>query len=213
MGGYRDDSHCIAGFNLIVLDIDSGDVSTDMVKLLLSDYKFFLHHTKRSTKEKPRFRLVLPMSHKLKLSKEDYKEFMNNVYAFLPFDVDTQTNQRSRKWCTNNGKYSYNDGELFDVLPFIPKTKAASTQKDKLNNYTNLNNLERWVISNSEDTGRNNSLLRYGYVCVDLNQDLSTVQNNILALNNKLPKPLSEQEVLSTVMLSVSKKIIQRDSK
>ena len=212
MSGYRDEAHCAKGFNLLVLDLDDG-TSIDMVKLLLSQYKFFLHTTKRHTENHNRFRVVLPMSHKLKLTRDDYKQFMQNVFAFLPFDVDSQTGQRSRKWQTNNGKYSYNDGELFDVIPFIPKTKHAEKQKALLNTYTNLNNLERWVITNSTDQGRNNSLVRYAYVCVDLGQDLNTVQNNVLALNNKLPKPLAEQEVLSTVMISASKKIIARDSK
>jgi len=212
LDGYRDAVHVIKGFDLLVLDLDDG-TSIDMVKLLLSDYKFFIHTTKRHTDAHNRFRVILPMSHKLKLSPKDYKEFMQNVYAFLPFDVDSQTADIARKWMTHNGKYSYNDGELFDVIPFIPKTTAASKQKQKLNAYTNLNNLERWVIANSDDTGRNNALLRYGFVCVDLNQDLNTVQNSVLALNSKLPKPLPEREVLSTVMLSISKKIIARDSK
>jgi len=210
--GYRDASHVIKGFNLICLDIDDG-TSMDMVKLLLNQYKFFMHSTKRSTENHNRFRVVLPMSHKLKLNKEDYKQFMQNIYDFLPFDVDMQTSDYARKWATHNGKYSYHDGELFDVVPFIPKTKAAIKQKALLNTYTNLNNLERWVITNSTDQGRNNSLTRYAFVCVDLKQDLNTVQNNVLALNNKLPKPLAEQEVLSTVMISASKKIIARDSK
>jgi len=210
--GYRDAAHVIKGFNLLVLDLDDG-TSMDMVKLLLSQYKFFMHTTKRHTETHNRFRVVLPMSHKLNLNKDDYKQFMQNVYAFLPFEVDAQTADFARKWQTHNGKYSYSDGDLFDVIPFIPKTKAAIKQKALLGNYTNLNNLERWVITNSIDMGRNNSLIKYAYVCVDLGQDLNTVQNNVLALNNKLPKPLAEQEVLSTVMISASKKIIARDSK
>lgn len=210
--GYRDDSHCMKGFNLCVLDIDGG-VSIPMVELLLADYKYMLYTTKRHTEEKNRFRLILPMSHILKLSKEDYKEFMKNIYNFLPFELDDKTSDRPRKWLTNTGKYSYHEGNLLDVLPFIPKTKEADKRKKVYNTYVNLTNLERWVVANAENTGRNNILLRYAYTCIDLGQDTATVKTNTLNLNSKLDKPLNEMEIHKSIFVSVDRKITERDTK
>lgn len=210
--GYRDDQHCMEGFNTCILDMDGG-VSIKMVELLLAKYKYFIYTTKRHTPEKNRFRLILPTSHKLKLSRDDYKEFMVNVFNFLPFELDSQTGQRSRKWLSNPGKYSYHDGILFDVLPFIPKTKEADKRKKVYNTYINLTNLERWVVANAENTGRNNILFRYAYTCIDLGQDTATVKTNVLNLNSKLDKPLNEIEIHTSIFVSVDKKITERDAK
>jgi len=210
--GYRDTHHCIGGFNVCILDMDGG-VSIKMTELLLNKYRYLLYCTKRHTAEKNRFRLIMPISHKLKLNENDYKQFMQNVYNFLPFELDEQTNNRSRKWLTNAGKYSYHEGELFDALPFIPHTKEANKRKEIYIKYSNLTNLERWVVTNANDMGRNNTLLRYAYVCVDLGQDYNSVRTNTMNLNGKLDKPLDEQEIDSSIMQSVAKKVITRDSK
>ena len=210
--GYRNEASCIEGFNLCILDVD-GNVSIKMVELLLARFKYFLYTTKRHTPENNRFRVILPMSHTLKLSREDYKAFMKNVFNFLPFPLDEQTGTRSKKWLTNQGTYKYNDGKLFDVLPFIPKTKEADKRQEVYTTYSNLTHLERWVVANAGDVGRNNTLFQYACVCIDLDQDISLVKSNILNLNSKLDKPLPEHEIYSTIFSTVDRKITARDLK
>lgn len=201
--GYRDDKHCIKGFNMCVLDIDNG-ITVAMAKLLLSKYKYILYTTKRHTKELNRFRVILPMSHTLKLNKEDYKEFMTNVYAVMPFDLDEQTKDRCRKWMTFNGDYCEHDGELLDVLPLIPRTKANNDSKSKFSRYSNLTNLERWVVDNADTMGRNNILFKYAAVCNDMQKSSDEIKELVYELNAKLPKPLPKAEVESTIIQSIS---------
>jgi len=150
------------------------------------------------------------MSHFLKLNQTDFKLFMENIYAWLPFSVDDGTAQRSRKWCTHKGDHWYNEGTLLDSLQFIPQTKKAEEQSKLIETQTNMTALERWFVNKTKEGNRNNMLLRYGYACVDLGQDIDTVKNNIFALNNKLSDPLPEAEILSTILITLNKKLSQR---
>jgi hypothetical protein len=204
--GYRDDNHVIPGFNMVVLDVEDS-VDIDTAKMLLADYKWILHTTKNHTNKKHRFRIVLPMSHTLELSTLEYKEFMENIYDWLPFEVDTATKDRCRKWMTCKGNYWYNDGLMLDTLQFVPKTKKADERKQTLAGQTNLNNLERWFINNTGSGNRNHRLCAYAFACVETGQDVATVRNNVVSLNSRLDKPLDITEIDSTIMVSVSKRV------
>ena len=208
-GGHRNEENCIAGFNLVVLDVDGG-VSMSTAKMLLSKYKFLLYTTKRHSDAEHRFRIVLPINYELALDAKDYKEFMANVYEWLPFEVDTATNQRARKWMSHDGHYEYNDGEVLDALPFIPKTSKNEERKALVNSQQSMDNLERWVLNNSGDGNRNNMLLRYAMLLVDAGFDFEQVRTKVVSLNDKMPDKLEESEIMSTVMVTVMKAIAKR---
>lgn len=213
MQGYRDDAHCIEGFNLICIDVDDGKTSIEMVNLLLGKYQYMLYTTKRHEDNKPRFRIIMPTSHVLKLNINDYKDFMVNVFNWLPFKVDDGTGQRSKKWLSNPGKYIYNDGELLDVLPFIPKTKEEQKRKKIFNTTQSLNNLERFFIDNIEIGNRSNQLARYAFALVDSGLDQMEIRDKVMALNTKLPESLNTIEIDKTILVSVANKIAKKDSK
>ena len=208
-GGYRNEENCIAGFNLAVIDIDGGcNVST--AKLLLKNYKFLLYTTKRHTEEENRFRIVFPINYELSMDAREYKEFMSNLYDWLPFDVDKATNQRARKWLSHNGHYEYNEGELLDALPFIPKTSKNEDRKKLLNTQQSMDNLERWVINHIGDGNRNNMLLRYALILLDGGFDFEGIRQRVMSLNDKIPDKLDEAEVMGTIMITVAKTLSKR---
>ena len=209
--GIRTEDSAIPGFSLIVLDIDNGTTIQE-VNALLKDHKYFLYTTKRHSPTQNRFRLILPMNCTLELDENDYKEFMSNVCEHLPFEIDTQANQRARKWLSNNGHYEYNDGELFDVLPFIPKTSKNERRKEILNTQLAMDNMERWVMNKIGDGNRNNMLLRYALMLVDAGHDFNSTHNRIMSLNNKLVDKLDEAEIIATIMKTVSKKIADKST-
>ena len=64
--GHRSEETMLPGCDMVVLDIDDG-VSIDTVKLLLKDYKFIIHTTKRHTNTAHRFRVILPLNYRVKL--------------------------------------------------------------------------------------------------------------------------------------------------
>ena len=208
--GYRDESHCIQGTNLLVLDVDS-DTSIDTVKLLFKAYKYHIYTTKSHTDKHNRFRIVMPMSHVLKLSADDYKDFMRNVYDWLPFAIDEQTCNRTRKWASHNMKFYENDGELLDVLPFIPKTERNVKLRESVATLSSLSNLERWFMHNTAKGNRNGNLLRYAMVLVDMGYTIEQVSSAVLQLNGKLPDKMEDGEIQNTILVSAQKAILKRD--
>jgi len=209
--GYRDSNHVIPGFNLAIVDVD-GEISISSANWLLEGYKYLIYTTKRHTDDVNRFRIVFPMSHKLYLNKEDYKEFMENFYEWLPFKVDEQTSDYARKWMTNPGINTYHEGELIDATLFIPKTKKLEERKQTIHGQNDLKNVERWFLNKAEPGNRNNHLIRYGLMLVDSGLSSEDIQNRITSFNSKLgTSKLSELEILSTVMKTLSKKLHERD--
>jgi hypothetical protein len=211
-GGYRNEENAIAGFNLVVIDVDGG-VSLSTVKLLLKNYKYLIYTTKRHTDVENRFRVILPMNYTLEMDAKDYKEFMSNIYEWLPFECDTATNQRARKWMSHDGSYVYNPDDSamsLDCLPFIPKTSKNEERKALLQDQQSMDNLERWVINNIGDGNRNNMLLRYAMILVDAGFDMEKIKSRVISLNDKIADKLDEMEILSTIMVSVMKAIAKK---
>ena len=207
--GHRNEENCIAGFNLVVFDVDGG-VNISTVKMLLKNYKFLIYTTKRHTPEENRFRVILPLNYQLELDAKDYKEFMSNLYEWLPFEVDTATNQRARKWLSCEGHYEYNEGEVLDALPFIPKTSKNEERKELMNSQQSMDNLERWVINNIGDGNRNNMLLRYAMILLDAGFEFEAIRTKVIALNDKIADKLEEAEIMATIMTTVMKTIAKR---
>ena len=169
-----------------------------------------MYTTKRHTDQENRFRIIFPTNFVLKMDAKDYREFMSAVYQWLPFDVDKETGQRSRKWLSNQGTYSYNEGALFDVLPFVPKTSKNEERKARLKDQQSLDNLERWLLDTASDSGRNNTLLKYGMILVDAGFGFEDIRKKVLSLNEKLPDKLEEIEILGTVLVTVAKALAKQ---
>lgn len=203
--GHRCEDKAIQGFNTVVIDVDGG-TALQTAKMLLKDYKAMYYTTKRhQTEGEDRFRIVLPIKYTLKLDAKDYKEFMSALYEWLPFAVDDQTNQRARKWMSHTGNLSENDGELLDPLQFIPRTSKSDERRAKLIDQKSLTNIERWFINNTGDGNRSNQLIKYAYLLVDSGRPFAEVESGIYELNNKIPEPMPEEEIASTVLVSARK--------
>lgn len=208
-GGYRNEENCIPGFNLVVIDVDGG-ITMNAAKLLLKNYKYLMYTTKRHTEEANRFRIILPINYELELDAKDYKEFMANIYSWLPFEVDTATNQRARKWMSHNGAFEYNEGEMLDALPFIPKTSKNEERKQLMDSQQSMDNLERWVINNIGDGNRNNLLLRYAMILLDGGYDFEGIRTRVISLNDKIADKLDEAEIMGTIMVTVMKTLAKK---
>lgn len=209
--GHRDSSNILPGFNVIVIDVDEG-TSLDEVRVLMKDYTYFIHTTKRHQTEGygDRFRLIMPINYHLKLDENEFREFMSNVYEWLPFKVDEQTSQRCRKWATHQGITFSNEGEILDALAFIPKTSKNDELKKTMVDLGNLDNLERWFAQRMGNGNRNNQLLKFAMMLADTGLDYQGILDKVLGFNAKLDSGLPEIEIHSTIMRSVSKKLSEK---
>lgn len=210
--GHRCEDKVRNGFNLIVIDVDGGTRLSN-AQSLLEDYRALFYTTKRHGENgQDRFRIILPMKYELHMDKDDFREFMQNVYDWLPFEVDDQTNQRARKWLANQGTVTTTQGILFDPLEFIPKTSKNEERKEKMTELASLSNLERWFVNNTGMGNRSNQLIKYGLMLVDSGRSVMEVEQAIMDLNEKLADKLSADEIHATIMRSVQRAIQKRSA-
>lgn len=210
LNGHRTEENMLPGFDMLVLDVDKG-ISIKSVKLLMKKYTFLIYTTKRHTIENNRFRLVLPLNYYLKLTALEYKIFMEQVFKWLPFEVDSQTNQRSRKWLTHNNYYEYGLGtRLLDARLFIPKTTKNDEQKKLIQTHQSLTNLERWFIQHSQSGNRNNQLIKYALMLVDMDYPIDQIETQIESLNKKFSNRLSDVELQNTIIKSAARAVVRR---
>lgn len=209
--GYRDSSHIIPEFNTIIVDVD-GTIDIATVKVLLEDYTYLLYETKRSTPEAERFRIIFPINYHVKLNTLDFSEFMVNVFAWLPFEVDTNTKDIARKWLSCNKSYFYNDGEIMDALLFIPKTKKAEQQRTFISSKESLDKMERWFIRNTEEGNRSNQLFKYAMVLLDAGINYEDICKKVKGLNTSLTNSLPITELETTVFKTVADRQNNREN-
>lgn len=209
LDGHRRKSNTIAGFNLLVLDCD-GTATLEQARELLKDYTYLIYTTKRHTDTEHRFRVIIPLSHTLKLSPDDYSQFMENVFSFLPFTIDEQVKDTSRKWlCNSNAQVFENDGKCLDVLPFIPKTKKAEEYAEFISK-KDMPVLERYFYKMIGEGNRNNMLFRYGAVLLDGGYSVEQTKEKIVAFNASLDKPIPIDELEATVLKSIATKAAKK---
>ena len=202
--GHRQEDSIQQGFNLVVIDCD-GDIPLSTAKLLLKDYQAAYYTTKRHTPDENRFRIVMPIKYTLELTAKDYKEFMNNIFEWLPFPIDEGTDQRSKKWLSHKGSYEVVEGELLDPLPFIPKTQKNFDRQAQSKNLGNLPKVEKFFAAQWNSEGRNNTMIRYGLMLKDSGLDLYETEQRIKEFNKKFKDPLTEDEINQTIMKTLSK--------
>jgi len=210
VNGHRKSENAIPGFDLLILDCD-GDVSMSMVKVLLEDYTFLVSTTKRHTQEINRFRLILPLSHRLKLTNDEYSKFMMNVFEWLPFPVDEGAKDIARKWASHPGVYEYNAGSIIDATMFIPETKRSDETKAQIT-ATGIGNIERWFKTHTSRGNRANHLYRYGMVLIDAGLSLAEIIEKMEIFNNSLTAPLPEEQFRKSTIISISKEFQKRST-
>lgn len=205
--GHRNEDNCRAGFSLVVIDVDSGKQLPEALELL-QPYTFQIYTTKsHDPEENHRFRVILPISHELKLDAKDFTQFMVNLAKWVPFEMDEATWQRSRKWESFNGTVYTNEGQLLDALPFIPRTGRNLTYLQSLENISNLPALERWFAGQiTNGGGRNNLMFRYGAMLMSKGKPYVEAEAIVRDFNNKIANPLTLDELRRTVFTSMARK-------
>ncbi|MGY9107175.1 MAG: DUF3987 domain-containing protein, partial [Alphaproteobacteria bacterium] len=211
VNGHRKGENAIPGFDLLILDCD-GDISISNVKTLLEDYTFLISTTKRHTAEINRFRLILPISHRIKLTPNEYSRFMVNVFEWLPFPVDTAAKDIARKWESYPGIHEYNQGTVIDATMFIPETKRSDETKAQIS-ANGVNNIERWFKTHTSAGNRANHLYRYGMVLIDANMQLPDIVEKLENFNDSLDSPLPEDQFRNSTVKSISKEFQKRGGK
>lgn len=205
--GHRCDDNVIIGCDYIVLDLDGG-VSIKEFAALMKGVKCYIYTTKRHTEAANRFRVILPLKYHLKLTKADYKAFVNSIIEDLPFEVDECSNQRSKKWLSNSGAGGEIDGELFDPVPYLPNTKKNTDRIEENKSLGNLSKIQRF-FAKQWHSGRNNTLLKYGMMLLDSGISLQQAIDEVNAFNSTFSDPLTSERLNTSVFKTMGRKASQ----
>lgn len=206
--GHRCNEATLPKFNMVVVDVD-GSIKLSTAHELLKDYKFITYTTKRDgLNGLDRFRLIFPINYELKFDVNEYKEFMNNIISWLPFEVDEASNQISKKWLTNkNAQVFCNEGELLDALKFIPRTSRNDQYAKEMSKIADLDSLERWFAQRMVQGNRNNLMFKYGMALVDSGLSFTDVETKIKKFNKQIDCGLSEEEIENSILVTIAKKL------
>ena len=199
-GGLRAEETVIPGFNLVVADVDGG-TSLDLVHGILREHAFMTCTTEHHAPGAHRFRLVLPINYILEMEADDYQAFIGNLLAWLPFPCDPAAGQRSTTWPTHaQARCHINAGRLVDALPFIPRTSRNEVFLKEMKGLRALDPLERWFAQRMAVGDRDAPAIRYARFLVDQVVGIDEVEARVLRLNGRLPEPLEETELRSTIL-------------
>ncbi len=207
--GYRDWEHARPKFNIVILDIDDGD-SLQLVMALMNDYKYLIGTTKRHQKEGygDRFRMVLQLDRTIELDRDEHSMFMENIFNWLPFNVDTACKDIARKYMGYPEALLFeNEGQTIPSIDFIPHTSKSINTAKRITDLSSLDSLERWFSLNSSSGNRNNLTHRFAMMLVDGGLDYETIEEKVRKMNDSLDSPLPERELYASVFTTVRKKL------
>jgi hypothetical protein len=94
---------------------------------------------------------------------------------------------------------------MLDVYDFLPKTKKQEEMKERSLQITNSNSVQRYFLLN-HGNGRNDAALKYAMMLMNSGHASDEAILLVRDFNKKLPEPLSEQELASTVFKTIYKK-------
>ena len=200
LDNHRKEDNVIPEFNCVVIDVDGG-IQLNTAKELLSEFTACYYTTKRSTPDSNRFRIIIPMKYHLKMQAKEFKEFMHNIFDWLPFDSDKETAQRSKKWlCNSNGNCETNVGELFDPTMFIPQTSKNEVHKKQIQDMSNMDRIESWFARGAVDGNRSNTMIKFALMLLDSGLPPDEVESAVFSFNDKWKNKLGKDELESTVL-------------
>ncbi len=222
--GKRKADKTIEGQNCIGIDVDNGITLKETIEKL-KDYIYLIYTTKSHQKEKgglvcDRFRILLPTKSKFFVDNERHKELISNICEALEVgSYDISTRNQDRLWFTNPNAQIFKNqqGELFDVTPYLPDTEVREIIEKQIerfdeNEYNTdeinrrIGGMIKWFISNTYPSVRNQNLYRLGAFIGDLTGSYERIKEELYKANSMLSEPISEKELRKTVLSSLKRK-------
>lgn len=197
-----------AGANMVVFDVDNTNIKPDVVSKFLGDTNHIIYTTKSHTDAAPRYRLILPLSHKVTLEEEQYRQLCKNIAYWLPVEVDAPAIQRERKYRHYKGSkvFSKLDGNNIDVMPYYPNTQQSENLENDKGKTISVSGMKRWVIRTASEGNRNQTLYRYASFLREQSLSVDKIENAVKEVNSLLDEPLSDNELNDTILKSIKNK-------
>lgn len=223
----KEDNSVLTNANCIFLDFDDG-FSIDKAKGVFGHLCYVLATTKSHQKEKngkvcDRFRIVIPCETNITLSKQDYKELMNDIIT--TYGADRACKDIARFYYGfKDSEVFYNFGDLFDfekamekikkkkqIIKEMTKTKERvvniyfdGSKIDTLRQISHTDKMLRLLKFNERfgAGGRNNYLFACAKYLQDSGMTDDEVVSEVLWINSQ-GDGISEEEIKQTIFKSI----------
>lgn len=206
--GKRSRNTTVSGANMVVFDIDNTKIKPQDLHKILDGYNHIIYTTKSHTEDSPRYRLIMPLSHKVTLEEEQYRQLCKNIAYWLPVEVDLPAIQRERKYRSYKGSkvFSCLSGQNIEVMPYYPNTQQSEELENTKGKMVSLNGMKRWVIRTASEGNRNNTLYRYASFLYEQKVAEEKTKKALHDVNDLLDDPLTDKEIDETILKSIYKK-------
>lgn len=205
--GQRTRDTTIAGCNMVIFDIDNSKLKPKQLSTLLGNTNHIIYTTKQHTEEAPRYRVILPLSHKVTMEEDQYRILCKNIAYWLPVEPDLPAIQRERKYryYAKSQVFSKLDGECLDVMPYFPNTQQADELESTKGKMVSISGMKRWVIRSASEGNRNHTLFRYAAFLRESKVSKDKIEAAVKEVNSLLDAPLSDEELVNTILKSATK--------
>lgn len=200
--GHKSNINWMQFTNVLILDFDI-IITIVTIQRIFEKFKYLIHTTKNHNKLKnnilsERFRLYLP-TNDIKLSKEDYRYFMEYFLRFLGADINGKNYSMAFRGYKNCEFYQNNEGILFDCeehFKVLPARKTKVFKTESKNDFMNKKNWNRMFKPHLIIEGnRNNDFSKYLLWAIDSGCDRRECAEILYWLNDNIVNPLPIKEV------------------
>ncbi|HEP1794707.1 TPA: primase alpha helix C-terminal domain-containing protein [Streptococcus suis] len=223
-GTHRRNNSSLVYRDLIFLDYDELEVSVDLPKIVseaLSDYSYIIYPTIKHTAKKPRYRLVVKPSHKMK--ETTYRATVQEIADIigLPFDMASLTWSQLQGLPVTTGELEEYQKIIHRGLDYPVPVEAHASRKRVTTTYTPRPSGHRSITMRVIDTlfdgfgdegGRNVAVTRFVGLLVGkwVNCDIPTAWELTKIANSVTADPLPDSELETTFESIVKTEIRKR---
>ncbi|HEM3634652.1 TPA: primase alpha helix C-terminal domain-containing protein [Streptococcus suis] len=225
-GTYKRNNSSLVYRDLIFLDYDDLDASTDLPGIVserFSEYSYIIYPTIKHTSKKPRYRLVVKPSHKMKES--TYRATVQEIAGKigLPFDIASLTWSQLQGLPVTTGdpaEYQkiihrgsdYPIQAVLDKQPIRKDVATSYTPRPSGRQSITMKVIDTLLHGFGDEGGRNVAVTRFVGLLVSkwVNCDIPTAWELTQIANTVTADPLSEGELETTFESIVKTEIRKR---
>ena len=212
-GGDRSMANVTGTTNVLILDIDKGNMDIYTMHELLGNYKHIIATTSNNTNHF-KYRLILQLDRDIELNSVQWKKFYKSVADTIGIEVDTNINKAGMFFGYNDSEVIVNlDGELFptklhvinayeetEVIEAVEKIKDSNEQNIQ---WDNRYELFEWAY----ECVKNRSITLYSAMrnACERGWSKELVKELIWEINSELLRPLESSRVQVTIVNQIQK--------
>ena len=211
--GDRSMANVIGTTDVLILDIDKGNMDTSTMHELLKNYRHIIATTSDNTNHF-KYRLILQLDRDIELDSVQWKKFYKSVADTIGIEVDTNINKAGMFFGYKDSEVIVNlDGDLFptklhlinayEETEVIEKVKKIKNNREQNIQWDNRYELFEWAY----ECDKNRSITLYSAMrnACERGWSKELIEELIWEVNSELIRPLETNRVKVTIINQIQK--------